>query len=190
MAVETAANIRKGNVIEHTDGQLYVVLKAESFRPGKGTPTTTIDMRRISDGIKVSNTFKTQDKLERAFVEEVDYNYLYEDGENYIFMHPETFEQLMVPAAMVGDSAPLLQENMTVVLQMFNDVAVSISFPARMTFEITETEPVVKGQTASSSYKPAILENGMRVMVPPHIGVGTRIIINTEEMTYETRAKD
>lgn len=190
MAVETAANIRKGNVIEHTDGQLYVVLKAESFRPGKGTPTTTIDMRRISDGIKVSNTYKTQEKLERAFVEEVNYTYLYADGENFVFMHPENFEQLMVPASMIGDSSPLLQENMTVVLQMFNEVAVSISFPARMTFEITETEPVVKGQTASSSYKPAILENGLRIMVPPHIGVGTRIIINTEEMTYETRAKD
>lgn len=190
MAVETASNIRKGNVIEHTDGQLYVVLKAESFRPGKGTPTTTIDMRRISDGVKVSNTYKTQDKLERAFVEEVDYNYLYQDGANYVFMHPETYEQIMVPEAMIGDSAPLLQENMTVVLQIFQDAPVSITFPSKLTFEITETEPVVKGQTASSSYKPATLENGLRVMVPPHIGVGTRIIINTEDMTYDTRAKD
>ncbi len=190
VAVETAANIRKGNVIEHTDGQLYVVLKAESFRPGKGTPTTTIDMRRISDGIKVSITHKTQEKLEKAFVEEVDYTYLYQEGENFVFMHPENFEQIMVPASLIGDSAPLLQENMTVILQLFNETPVLVKFPARMTFEIAETEPVVKGQTASSSYKPAVLDNGLRITVPPHIGPGTRVVINTEEMTYETRAKD
>lgn len=190
MAVETAANIRKGNVIEHTDGHLYVVLKADSFRPGKGTPTTTIEMRRISDGIKTVMTVKTGEKLERAFVEEVDHTYLYEDGDNYIFMNPETFEQVPVPASMLADMAPFLQESMSVVLQIFNEVPVSIRLPARITAEIAETEPVVKGQTASSSYKPAILDNGVRVMVPPHIGVGTRIIINTEDNSYLERAKD
>ncbi|MBB36380.1 MAG: elongation factor P [Hirschia sp.] len=190
MAVETAANIRKGNVIEHEDGQLYVVLKAESYRPGKGTPTTTIDMRRISDGIKIQITTKTGDKLEKAFVEDVDYTYLYEDGENFVFMHPENFEQVMVPAAMVSDSAPWLQENMTVVLQMFNDAPVSITLPKSAVGEIVETEPVTKGQTASSSYKPATLDNGVRVMVPPHIGVGTRIVVNLEDNTYMTREKD
>ena len=191
MAVETAANVRKGNVIEHTDGQLYVVLKAESYRPGKGTPTTTIDMRRISDGIKIQITCKTGDKLEKAFVEEVDYNYLYQDeNSNFVFMHPETFEQITVPEAMVGDSAPFLQENTTVVLQIFNEMPVSITLPKLFTAEIVETEPVVKGQTASSSYKPAILDNGVRVMVPPHVGAGTRVVINTEDMSYMERAKD
>lgn len=155
MTVEVAANIRKGNIIEHTDGQLYVVLKAESYRPGKGTPTTTIEMRRISDGTKTVITTKTQEKLEKAFVEEIDHNYLYKDGDNFVFMHPETFEQIYVSGPMVGDSAPFLQENMSVILQMFNGDAVSITLPPRVIVQITETEPVVKGQTASSSYKPA-----------------------------------
>ncbi len=190
MAVEVAQNVRKGNVIQHDDGQLYVVLKAESYRPGKGTPTTTIDMRRISDGIKTQITVKTQEKLEKAFVEEVDHTYLYEDGDNFVFMHPENFEQIMVPAAMVGDAAPWLQENMTVILQMFEENPVSISLPKSAVATIVETEPVVKGQTASSSFKPATLDNGVRVMVPPHIGVDTRIVVNLEDNSYMTRDKD
>jgi elongation factor P len=190
MGVEIAADIRKGNIIEYTDGQLYVVLKAESFRPGKGTPTTTIDMRRISDGIKISNTYKTSDKVERAFVEEVDHSYLYMEGENYVFMNSANYEQVTVPAGMLGDSAHYLQENMTVILQMFNGEAVSVTLPQRITAEIVETEPVVKGQTASGSYKPAKLDNGARIMVPSHVGVGTRVIVNTEDGSYMERAKD
>ena len=190
MAVEIAANIRRGNIIEYTDGQLYSVLKAESFRPGKGTPTTTIEMRRISDGIKIVNTYKTTDKLEKAFVEDIGYTYLYQDGENYVFMHPETFEQVYVSGTMLGDNAAFLQENMEVSLQIFNGEPVSATLPARITATIAETEPVVKGQTASSSYKPAILDNGVRVMVPPHIDAGTRIVVNTEDNTYLERAKD
>lgn len=190
MAVEIAADIRRGNIIEYTDGQLYVVLKAESFRPGKGTPTTTIEMRRISDGIKVVNTFKTSEKLEKAYVEEVEHTYLYPEGDNYVFMNSANYEQVTVSGAMVGDGAPYLQENQPVTLQMFNGEAVSISLPQRFTAEIVETEPVVKGQTASGSYKPAILENGVRIMVPPHVGVGTRVVINTEDGTYLERAKD
>lgn len=190
MAVEIAADIRRGNIIEHTDGQLYVVLKAESFRPGKGTPTTTIEMRRISDGIKVVNTFKTSEKLEKAFVEEVEHTYLYPEGDNFVFMNSANYEQVTVSGAMVGDGAPYLQENMPVSLQMFNGDPVSITLAPRFTAEIVETEPVVKGQTASGSYKPAILENGVRIMVPAHVGVGTRVIINTEDGTYLERAKD
>ncbi|HRJ02691.1 MAG TPA: elongation factor P [Hyphomonas sp.] len=190
MAVEIAADIRKGNIIEHTDGQLYVVLKAESFRPGKGTPTTTIDMRRISDGIKISNTYKTSDKVERAFVEEVEFSYLYQEGDNYIFMNTSNYDQVTVSGAMVGDGAAYLQENMNVTLQLFNGEPVSLSLPQRITAEVVETEPVVKGQTASGSYKPAKLDNGLRVMVPPHIGVGTRVIVNTDDGSYLERAKD
>lgn len=190
MSVEIAADIRKGNIIEYTDGQLYVVLKAESFRPGKGTPTTTIDMRRISDGIKISNTYKTSEKVERAYVEEVDHTYLYMEGENYVFMNSSNYEQIHVSGAMIGDGAQYLQENMTVILQMFNGAAVSITLPQRITAEIVETEPVVKGQTASGSYKPAKLENGARIMVPMHIGVGTRVVVNTDDGTYLERAKD
>ena len=190
MAVEIAANIRRGNIVEHTDGQLYSVLKAESFRPGKGTPTTTIEMRRISDGIKIVNTYKTTDKLEKAFVEEVEYTYLYQDGDNYVFMHPETFEQVYVPGGMLGDNAAFLQENMAVTLQIFNGEPVSATLPARITATIAETEPVVKGQTASGSYKPAILDNGVRIMVPPHIDTGTRVVVNTDDNSYLERAKD
>lgn len=190
MAVEVAANIRKGNIIEHTDGQLYVVLKAESFRPGKGTPTTTIEMRRISDGTKTVITTKTQEKLEKAYVEEIDHTYLYLDGDNYVFMNPNNFEQVYVPGAMLGESAAFLQENMTCILQMFNGEPVSITLPPRVTVTITETEPVVKGQTASSSYKPAMTDAGVRVMVPPHIDAGTRIVVNTEDNSYMERSKD
>ncbi|MEZ5946937.1 MAG: elongation factor P [Hyphomonas sp.] len=190
MAVEIAANVRRGNIIEHTDGQLYSVLKAESFRPGKGTPTTTIEMRRISDGIKIVNTYKTTDKLEKAFVEEVDYTYLYLDGDNYVFMHPDTYEQVFVPGSMLGDNSAYLQENMACTLQIFNGAPVSLTLPARITATIAETEPVVKGQTASGSYKPAILDNGVRIMVPPHVEAGTRVVVNTEDGSYMERAKD
>jgi len=190
MAKVIASQLRKGNVIEHEDGQLYVVLTAENFRPGKGTPTTTINMRRISDGVKINITFKTTDGLERAFVEEVDHTYLYQDGENYVFMNPENYEQITVPGAMLGDSALFLEENMTCILMMFDGRAVSIEIPSRVTLEIVETEPVTKGQTASSSYKPAKLSNGVRIMVPPHIGAGTRVVVNTEDNSYVERAKD
>lgn len=185
-----ASDVRKGNVLEHEDGQLYNVLKAETYRPGKGTPTATIEMRRISDGVKVVETYKTTDQLERAFVEEVNHTYLYLDGDTYIFMNPSNYEQVPVSADMLGDSAAYLGENMEVILLMFDGKPVSIELPQRVTLEITETEPVVKGQTASGSYKPAKLSNGVRTMVPPHVGPGTRIVVNTEDGSYVERAKD
>ena len=184
-----ASSVRKGNVIEK-DGKLYVVLKAESFFPGKGTPTTSIDMRRISDGVKVVDRYKTTDSVERAFVEEKTFQYLYQDGEHYVFMDPETFDQLTVDSSVVGDRAPYLQESMEVKLQLFNNLAVSIELPQRMTLEIVETEPVVKGQTASGSFKPAVLNNGVRTMVPTHIVPGTRVVVMTEDGSYIERAKD
>lgn len=184
-----ASNVRKGNVLE-VDGQLYSVMKAENFRPGKGTPTTTIEMRRISDGVKVVETCKTTDGLERAFVEEVKHTFLYLDGEQYIFMNPESFEQVPVSSDMLGDSTIWLDENMEVTLLMFDGRPVSFELPARVTLEISDTEPVVKGQTASGSYKPAKLTNGARIMVPPHIGVGTRVVVSTEDGSYQERAKD
>ena len=185
-----ASDVRKGNVLENEDGKLYTVLKAETYRPGKGTPTATIEMRRISDGVKVVETYKTTDQLERAFVEEVMHTYLFKDDPNYIFMNPENYEQITVPAAMLGDDANYLDENMQCHLLMFDGSPVAISLPQRVTLEIVETEPVVKGQTASGSYKPAKLSNGVRVMVPPHIGTGTRIIVSTEDGSYVERAKD
>ena len=190
MAKVIASNVRKGNVIEHEDGKLYVVLKAETFRPGKGTPTTTIEMRRITDGVKIAPSFKTTDGLEKAFVEEVKHTYLYQDGDNFIFMNPDSYEQITVLESTLGDQAPYLSENMECYLLMHDGVAMSIELPARVVLEVVETEPVVKGQTASSSYKPAKLSNGVRTSVPPHIEAGTRIVVSTEDGSYQERAKD
>ncbi len=184
-----ASQIRKGNIVE-VDGRLYAVLSAESFHPGKGTPTTQIDMRRLSDGVKVSNRYKTTEQVERAFVEDRDFSFLYEDGEGHTFMNTETYDQVIVPKDVIGDLAPYLQEGMVVRLAIYEGQAVSIELPQRITLEVVETEPVTKGQTASSSYKPAILSNGVRTSVPPHIGVGTRIVVLTEDGSYVERAKD
>lgn len=184
-----ASSLRKGNVVE-MDGRLYVVLNAESFHPGKGTPTTSVDMRRISDGTKVSERWKTTDQVEKANVDEREYDFLYEDGEGYHFMEPESYEQVVVTPDVMGDSKAYLQEGMRCYLKTFEGNPIAIEMPARITVEIAETEPVVKGQTASSSYKPAMTDSGLRVMVPAHIGVGTRIVINTEDNTYYQRAQD
>ncbi len=185
-----ASSIRKGNIIEREDGQLYVVLSAESFHPGKGTPTTQIDMRRLSDGVKTTDRYKTTEQVERAHVEDREHDFLYQDGEGYHFMNNESYEQLTLQDDLVGDQGKYLQEGMKVLLSIFNETAVGIQLPQRVTFEIAETEPAMKGQTASSSYKPATLTNGARVMVPPHIQAGTRVVINTEDGSYVERAKD
>lgn len=184
-----ASSLRKGNVVD-LDGRLYVVLSAANFHPGKGTPTTSVDMRRISDGVKVSERWRTTEQVEKATVDERGYNFLYEDGEGFHFMEPETYEQLAVSADVVGDGKVYLQEGMSCYLKTFEGVCIAIEFPQKITVEITETEPVVKGQTASSSYKPAMTDSGLRIMVPPHIGPGTRVIINTDDNSYVERAKD
>jgi elongation factor P len=185
-----ASSIRKGNIIEREDGQLCVVLSAESFHPGKGTPTTQIDMRRLSDGVKVTDRFKTTEQVERAFVEDKNYDFLYSDADGHHFMNAETYDQIQVSGDVIGDQAQWLQEGMKVILSIFNETPVGIQLPPRVTLEIVETEPAMKGQTASSSYKPAKLSNGTRVMVPPHISAGTRVVIQTEDGSYVERAKD
>ncbi|HEV2562501.1 MAG TPA: elongation factor P [Rhizomicrobium sp.] len=184
-----ASTIRKGQVIEK-DGKLYVVLTAENIHPGKGTPVTQIEMRRISDGVKVNERYKTTDSLEKAFIEERAFNYLYQDGDHWIFMDPVTFDQVHVGEDVIGDMAPYLIENMEVRLSTFNGLPISIELPARATFEIMETEPVTKGQTASGSFKPAILSNGVRTMVPTHIVPGVRVVVLTADGSYVERAKD
>lgn len=183
-----ASSLRKGNVVE-MDAKLYVVLTAENFHPGKGTPTTSVDMRRISDGVKVSERWRTTEMVEKANVDEREYDFLYEDGEGYHFMEPTTYEQITVTADVVGDAKVFLTDGLKVYLKTYDGAAISIELPQKLMVEIVETEPVVKGQTASSSYKPATCSNGVRVMVPPHIGAGTKIIINTEDNSYVERAK-
>ncbi len=184
-----ASSLRKGNVVD-MDGRLYVVLSATNFHPGKGTPTTTVDMRRISDGVKVSERWKTTDQVEKATVDERHYDFLYEDGEGFHFMEPETYDQVVVTEDVMGSNKVYLQEGMRCYLKTFEGAPIAIEVPQRITVEIAETEPVVKGQTASSSYKPAMTTSGLRVMVPPHIGAGTRIVINTDDDSYQERAKD
>jgi elongation factor P len=184
-----ASSLRKGNVVD-IDGRLYVILASQNIHPGKGTPVTQVDMRRISDGVKVSERWKTTDSVERAYVEDRPFTYLFQDGANYTFMNPETFDQVPVSGEIVGDGAAYLQEGMEVMLSIHNDNAIAIELPQRVTLEIVETEPTVKGQTASSSYKPAMLSNGVRTMVPPHVASGTRVIVNTEDGSYVERAKD
>jgi len=184
-----ASSLRKGNVVEK-DGRLFVVLKAENFHPGKGTPTTSVEMRRLPDGVKVSERWKTTEQVERATVDERGYDFLYEDGEGFHFMNPETYEQITVAPDVVGDDKVFLDDGLQVFLSTHDGVAISMELPQRLTLEIAETEPVMKGQTASSSYKPAICTNGVKVMVPGHIGAGTRIVINTADNSYVSREKE
>jgi elongation factor P len=184
-----ASSVRKGNVLEK-DGKLYIVITAENIHPGKGTPVTHLEMRRISDGVKTVERLRTTDSVEKAFIEYQTYNYLYQDGEHYVFMQPETFAQIPVGTDIVGDMAPYLLENMEVRLATYNGTPVSLEIPARAVFEIVDTEPVIKGQTASGSFKPAMLSNGVKTMVPTHITVGTRVVVQTEDGAYLERAKD
>lgn len=184
-----ASSIRKGNIVE-VDGKLYAVLSADSFFPGKGTPTTQVDMRRLSDGVKTTQRYRTTEQVERAHVEDREHSYLYQDGDNYVFMNPEDFEQVSVPAGVIGDQAVYLQEGMVCMVSVHEGIAVSIVLPQRVTLEVMETEPTVKGQTANSSYKPALLSNGVRTLVPSHIVPGTRIVVMTADGAYVERAKD
>ena len=183
-----ASSIRKGNILE-VDDKLYVVLTADNIHPGKGTPVTHLALRRISDGVKTEQRYRTTENVERAFVEDVKHTYLFETGGSYTFMNTVNYDQVEVPASVVEDYVPYLQENMDVSLSMFNGTPISMAIPARVTFEIVETEPALRGQTASGSFKPAILSNGLRVMVPQHIESGTRIVISTEDGSYVERSK-
>ena len=184
-----ASSLRKGNIVD-LEGKLYVILTAENIHPGKGTPVTQLDMRRLSDGVKSSQRYKTTDQVERAHVEERSYQFLYQDGEGFHFMNMENYEQLTAHEEVVGDGAKFLQPEMTVKLQVHEGTPVSIELPQRVTLEVIETEPAMKGQTASGSFKPAVLANGVRTAVPTHIVTGTRIVISTADSTYVERAKD
>ena len=184
-----ASSVRKGNVLE-IDGKLLVVLSAESFFPGKGTPTTQIDMRRISDGVKTTARYRTTEQVERATVEEREHQFLYQDGDGFHFMNMENYDQVTLPPDIIGDQAVYLEPEMKVMLAVHENVPVSIELPQKATLEVVETEPTMKGQTASSSYKPAVLSNGVRTMVPPFVGTGTKIVVMTADGSYVERAKN
>ncbi|MBJ7413357.1 MULTISPECIES: elongation factor P [unclassified Phenylobacterium] len=185
----SASSLRKGAVVD-LEGKLYVVLSAENIHPGKGTPVTQLNMRRISDGVKISERYRTTETVERAIVDDRDYTFLYQDGEGFHFMNPENYDQVVASEDIIGDAAPYLTDGCTVKLSTHDGVPIAIELPRLATFEVVETEPSVKGQTASSSYKPAILSNGLRTMIPPYIGPGTKIVVLTEDGSYQERAKD
>jgi elongation factor P len=184
-----ANTIRPGNVLDH-NGRIWNVLKIQLIQPGKGGAFIQVEMRDIKSGNKTNERWRTQDTVERLSVEERECTYLYGDGDQLTFMDSETFEQMALPKEMVGEQATFLQENMPVTVDLIEGSPVSVHLPQTVTMKIVEADPVVKGQTASSSYKPAILENGARVMVPPHVESGTRIVVNTEDGSYVERAKD
>jgi len=186
-----ANQLRSGQVID-IDGRLYAILKADNIQPGKGNPVTQLELRRLSDGVKTTERYRTQEQVERAFIDEGDFQFLYDEGDgNIAFMNQENFEQLSVPVDVIGETqVAFLIEGMICTIRTHEGVPVGIELPQKVTLEIAETEPVVKGQTASSSYKPAMLSNGVRTMVPPHIGVGTKVVVNTADGSYSERAKE
>jgi elongation factor P len=184
-----ASSLRKGNIVD-LDGQLYVVLNAESFHPGKGTPTTQIDMRRISDGVKTQQRYKTTEQVERAHVEEREFQFLYHDGDGHHFMNTENYDQVTLQDDVVGDQGAYLQPEMKVMMSVHEATPIALQLPQKVVLEVTDTEPTTKGQTASSSYKPAMLSNGVRTNVPPFITTGTRIVVMTADGSYVERAKE
>src|SRR5271154_641112 len=172
--------IRAGQVIEH-EGRRWTVLKQQIISPGKGGAFIQVDMRDLKSGNKTNERWRTADTVERLMTEEREYTYSYTDGTNLVLMDPESFEQAMVPAALLGDMAPFLQDNMSVTLDLVEGDPVGIHLPPTVVLEVVEADPVVKGQTAASSYKPAKLSNGVKTSVPPFVETGERIGGKTED---------
>ncbi len=183
-----AITLRPGNVLER-NGKLWVVTKSDIMQPGKGASVIQVEMREIQSGTKDNVRFRTQETVERARLEQDDYQYLYEGADGYEFMHLETYEQVVVNGDIIGYPKAFLQEGMKVVIESHEGTPLNVQLPDSVIMEVSETEPVIKGQTASSSYKPAVLENGERVMVPPHIDAGTKIVVKTEDGSYVEKAK-
>ncbi|MFN4271638.1 MAG: elongation factor P [Aliihoeflea sp.] len=180
--------IRPGNVIEHNGG-LWVAVKTNAVKPGKGGAYNQVELKNLIDGTKLNERFRSAETVERVRLEQKDFSFLYEQGDALVFMDLESYEQIELQKDFVGDRASFLQESMTVTLEIYQDKPIGITLPPQVTLQIAEADPVVKGQTAASSYKPAVLENGVRVMVPPFISAGEKIIVDTAEITYIRRAE-
>ena len=180
--------IRAGQVIEH-EGRRWTVLKQQIITPGKGGAFIQVEMRNLKTGNKTNERWRTADTVERLTTDQKEYTYTYSDGANLVLMDPETFEEAHIPAELLGDAAPFLQDQMTLVVDLVDGDAVAIHLPPTVVLEIKEADPVVKGQTASSSYKPALLSNGVKTLVPPFIEAGEKIVVKTEDGSYVERAK-
>lgn len=183
-----AGDIRVGDVLEHND-KLWAVLKVQHVKPGKGGAFAQVEMKALKDGQRLNDRFRTADTVEKVFLEEIEFQFLYANGNDLYFMNQSTFDQITIDKTLVGPSIVFLEEGMVVKICLYDNNPVSVKLPQTVILEITEAEPVVKGQTAASSYKPALLSNGEKIMVPQHIEAGVRVIINTEDGTYVERAK-
>lgn len=181
--------VRTGMVIDW-ENKLWLVIKHEIRTPGNLRAFNQVEMRDIMTGIKSNTRLSSSESVERVTLAQRPCTYLYPEGELLTFMDSENYEQLHLPKELLGDSLPFLQDNMPVSIETYESRPISIKLPEKVTMKIVEADPVVKGQTAASSYKPAILENGVRVMVPPFIETGTRIVVNTQTLEYLERAKD
>jgi elongation factor P len=179
--------IRPGNVIEH-DGGLWVAVKTAHVKPGKGGAFAQVELKNLRDGRKLNERFRSADKVERVRLDQKDQQFLYETDGMLVFMDSETYEQIELPADLLGDRRPFLQDGMTVTIEYHESEALSMTLPDKVICRIVETEPVVKGQTAANSFKPAKLDNGVKVMVPPFVGNDTDIVVSTETFEYVERA--
>lgn len=183
----SGVDIRPGNILEY-EGGLWKVAKIQHTQPGKGGAYMQVEMKNLIDGRKTNVRFRSADTVEKVRLDTKDFQYLYAEGDMLIFMDQETYEQINLPADLLGDAAAFLQDGMQVMLELYEEKPISVQLPEQVEAEIVEADAVVKGQTASSSYKPAVLDNGVRIMVPPHIGSGTRIIVDVYERTYVGKA--
>lgn len=179
--------IRPGNVLEHKNS-LWVAVKTQAVKPGKGGAFAQVELKNILNGSKLNERFRADETVERARIEQKDHSFLYADGESLVFMDDENYEQISLSQDFVGERSAFLQDGMKVTVDFYDDKPIGISLPDHVTLEVTETEPTIKGQTASSSYKPAMLDNGIRCMVPPFITTGEKIVVDTGEIAYVRRA--
>ena len=178
--------IRPGNVIQHQD-TLWVAVKIQAVKPGKGGAFAQVELKNLLDGRKLNERFRASETVERVRLEQKDYQYLYEQGDQLVFMDSETYDQLELAKDFVGERAAFLQDGMSVTVESHEGRPIGIALPDQVTLAVTETEPTLKGQTQASSYKPALLENGVRITVPPFVETGERVVVDTNELTYVRR---
>lgn len=180
--------IKVGNIIEY-ENSLWIAAKTQHTQPGKGGAYMQVELKNLTTGTKKNERFRAAESVERVYLDEQEFSYLYAEGNQFVFMDQNTFDQINLSKDFIGDAAPFLQDNMMVQICLHDGQPISIKLPEHVTLEVTEADAVVKGQTASSSFKPAMLENGVKVMVPPHIASGMRVVVNTVDGTYVERAK-
>jgi len=179
--------IRPGNVIEH-NGSLWAAVKCNAVKPGKGGAFNQVELKNLLDGTKLNERFRAAETVEKVRLEQKDFTYLYEQGEALVFMDTQSYEQLELQKDFIGERAAFLQDGMNVTVELYEERPIGITLPDQVVLAIAEADPVVKGQTAASSYKPAVLENGIRIQVPPFIASGERVVVDTNELVYLRRA--